>query len=185
MDHFVVDAPATATAGTAINLTVTAADAAGNTVTSYTGTILFSSSDTYATFAPSSYTFVSSDAGQKTFVGVAMLKAAGSLNPSDGVHGGISNTISVSAAAFGRLQILVPGETSVPGRRMSRYVRIALELHREHVVGLTSPGSARRSEPTSLSAAGIWPFMCAGRAPLAFEGVEDPVRRVDIRNAYR
>src|SRR5205814_9620598 len=43
--QFTVTAPASATAGTAISVTVTAKDARGNVATGYTGTVHFTSSD--------------------------------------------------------------------------------------------------------------------------------------------
>ena len=57
-------APASATAGTSFNVTVTAKDAYGNTATSYTGTVHFTSSDSAAVL-PGNYTFVSGDAGRQ------------------------------------------------------------------------------------------------------------------------
>ena len=117
LDHFVVSAPATATAGSAFDVTVTAVDAAGNTVTGYTGTITFSSTDAYAAFSPSSYTFLAGDYGTKTFTGGAILKAAGSqtVSVSDSSKSGTSAPIAVSAGAFAKLLILVPGEAAAPG----------------------------------------------------------------------
>ena len=46
--HFSVTAPSTATAGTAVSFTVTALDASNNVVTSYSGTVHFTSSDPQA-----------------------------------------------------------------------------------------------------------------------------------------
>ncbi|SPF55897.1 exported hypothetical protein [Candidatus Sulfopaludibacter sp. SbA4] len=46
--HFTVSAPASATAGTAFNFTVTALDSSGNTAAGYSGPVDFSSSDTAA-----------------------------------------------------------------------------------------------------------------------------------------
>ncbi len=43
--HFLVSAPSTATAGTAIMVAVTAQDPYGNTATSYGGTVHFTSTD--------------------------------------------------------------------------------------------------------------------------------------------
>jgi len=43
--HFSVTAPASATVGTAVNFTVTALDASNNLVTSYSGTVQFTSTD--------------------------------------------------------------------------------------------------------------------------------------------
>src|SRR5271155_5868210 len=46
--HFSVSAPASATAGTAFSITVTALNASSNTVTNYSGTVHFTSTDTQA-----------------------------------------------------------------------------------------------------------------------------------------
>ncbi|MDQ2965581.1 MAG: Ig-like domain-containing protein, partial [Chloroflexota bacterium] len=117
LDHFVVTAPATATAGSAIDVTVTAVDAAGNTVTGYTGTISFSSTDVYAAFSPSGYTFLAGDYGAKTFIAGATLKAAGSqtISVSGSSKNGTSGPIAVAAGPFAKLLILVPGEVWAPG----------------------------------------------------------------------
>ncbi|MBM4445430.1 MAG: hypothetical protein FJ020_09065, partial [Chloroflexi bacterium] len=56
----------TITAGVPFNITVTAYDSSDNVDTSYTGTVLFSSSDTAIDMTPS-YTFESGDAGTRTF----------------------------------------------------------------------------------------------------------------------
>ena len=65
--------PAT-TAGVAQSFTVTVRDAFGNSITGYTGTVTFSSSDVQAGL-PASYTFTAADAGVHTFT--ATLKTAG------------------------------------------------------------------------------------------------------------
>src|SRR5260370_29709675 len=54
--HFAISAPTTATAGTALRYTVAAEDAFNNTVTGYTGTVHFTSSDALAAF-PENSTF--------------------------------------------------------------------------------------------------------------------------------
>jgi hypothetical protein len=66
--------PSPTTAGAAHTFTVTAQDSSGNTVTTYTGTVHFTSSDTQATL-PANYTFVAGDMGVHTFT--ATLKTAG------------------------------------------------------------------------------------------------------------
>ena len=50
--HFSVVAPASVTAGTTFNFTVTALDATNATVTSYAGTVQFTSSDALAVRPP-------------------------------------------------------------------------------------------------------------------------------------
>jgi hypothetical protein len=67
--------PATVTAGTAFNLTVTVRDASGNVATFYNGTVSFTSSDAQA-ILPGSYTFNYLDQGVHTFT--VWLKTAGS-----------------------------------------------------------------------------------------------------------
>src|SRR5947208_3045494 len=52
--HFAVSAPASATAGSAFNFTVSALDAFNNTATSYAGTVHFTSSDGAATLPANS-----------------------------------------------------------------------------------------------------------------------------------
>ena len=115
--HFAVSAPASATAGTAFNTTVTALDASGNKVGSYTGTITFSSTDPHAAFSPSNYTFTAADHGSKAFTSGATLNIPGTrtVTASAGALTGTSSSIAVSAGPFMKLQILVPGETADPG----------------------------------------------------------------------
>ena len=96
--HFSVTAPATATAGTAFNFTVTALDASNNTATTYTGTAHFTSTDGQAVL-PANSTLTN---GTGTFS--ATLKTAGSqtIRATDTVTAsitGTSNSINVSSAA--------------------------------------------------------------------------------------
>ncbi len=68
IDNFLLTGvPASATAGTSFNFTVTARDANNNTKTDYTGQIHFATSDSGAVTLPSDYTFVSGDLGTKQF----------------------------------------------------------------------------------------------------------------------
>jgi hypothetical protein len=79
VDHFVVstDAANPDIAGTPFDLTVTAVDANGNTVTGYTGTVAFSSADPYGASLPPSYPFQPGDQGSATFYGQTALYTAG------------------------------------------------------------------------------------------------------------
>src|SRR5207253_733418 len=98
--------PSKTIAGVAQNFRVTAQDQYGNTATSYTGTVTFSSSDSQAVF-PTDYTFTATDAGIHMFS--ATLKTAGSqsLTAKDMVNAGvISSTqsgITVNPAATTQL----------------------------------------------------------------------------------
>jgi hypothetical protein len=91
LDHFTMSAPATATAGVLFTVTVTAKDAANNTITNYAGTINFQSGDGQAAL-PANYTFVAGDAGVHTFTNSVTLGTAGSQAVS--VH----DTVATSAA---------------------------------------------------------------------------------------
>jgi Big-like domain-containing protein/List-Bact-rpt repeat protein len=97
--HFLVTAPATATAGTPINFTLTAQDAANNTATSYTGTVHFTSTDGAATL-PANATLTN---GVGNFQ--ALLKTVGpqTITAADTVTAsvtGTSNSIAVSATSI-------------------------------------------------------------------------------------
>ena len=60
---FTVTAPASATAGTAFTVTVTAKNGSNATITGYVGTVHFTSSDPGSPVLPADYTFVSGDNG--------------------------------------------------------------------------------------------------------------------------
>ena len=99
--HYSVSAPATAVAGSAFNVTVTALNDSGNPVTGYTGTVHFTSSDAQA-ILPSDYTFTSGDAGVHTFsvtlktVGAQSITATGTT---DGLTGSATGILVSPAAA--------------------------------------------------------------------------------------
>src|SRR5207237_757136 len=86
--HFAVSGPASTTAGSAFNFTVTALDAGNNTATNYIGTVQFTSSDGQAVL-PANSTLSN---GVGTFS--ATLKTAGNqtLTATDTVSGGIAGT---------------------------------------------------------------------------------------------
>jgi hypothetical protein len=69
--QLVLSGPSSVSAGTAFSVTATAEDAYGNTATSYTGTVHFSSTDAKA-ILPADYTFSSADQGTHTFSGLKL-----------------------------------------------------------------------------------------------------------------
>jgi hypothetical protein len=96
--HFSVTGPAMATVGTAFDITVTALDASNNTVTSYSGTAHFTSSDAQADLPPNSM-LANGSAELAT-----ALKTVGSqtVTATDTVTAsitGASNSINISGAA--------------------------------------------------------------------------------------
>jgi len=123
LDHFTISAPASATAGSSFgSVIVTAYDAGNNVMTSYTGQIYFTSSDSQAVLpytSVSKYTFVSGDNGVHTFSGFT-LKTAGSqtITVTDGsVYATDSITVNPGAASklvytAGTSQTLIAGQVS-------------------------------------------------------------------------
>ncbi len=107
--------PSPTTAGAAHSFTVAAKDAYGNSVTSYLGTVHFTSSDAQAVL-PSNYKFKSADAGVHTFS--ATLKTAGlrSVTATDTQLSSMTGSqagIAVNAAAASKVLITGPGTVSV------------------------------------------------------------------------
>ena len=103
-NHFVVTTTASdpQVAGTPFSVTVTVQDAYNNTVTTYGGTIHFTSSDPQATL-PRNYTFLSTDQGVHTFVGGAILRTGGSQTiTARSTTGGVTGmaTVNVAVAHF-------------------------------------------------------------------------------------
>ena len=110
--HFFVSAtPGTTTAGNALNFVVTALDAGGKTATGYTGTVVFSSTDSAANL-PASTTLTS---GVGTYA--ATLKTAGSqtLIATDAATTtltGSSNGVTVYPAIASQFAITAPTSTT-------------------------------------------------------------------------
>src|SRR5713226_3490771 len=114
--HYSVTAPASATAGTAFSITVTALDQFNNTAKSYTGTVHFTSSDAQAVL-PANYTFVAGDNGVHTFTNLTTLKTSGNqtVTGTDTVTAsitGTSATIVVSAAAATHYTVVAPASAT-------------------------------------------------------------------------
>jgi hypothetical protein len=101
--------PSTTQSGVAHDLTVTAKDAYGNTVTNYNGTVHLSSNDGQADFSPNDYTFdPNADAGVHTFT--VTLKTAGSARSIKVDSGGVQVTqgpIAVTPAAAVSFRLMV------------------------------------------------------------------------------
>ena len=88
----------------------------------YLGTISFSTTDQYAGFQHPTYTFTAGDGGTRTLTAQLTFKTAAiqTVSVIDGSLSGTSGAVTVGAGPFARLQILLPGETSVPGSSSGR-----------------------------------------------------------------
>jgi hypothetical protein len=101
--QFSVSSPATATAGVALPVTVTARDQYGNVATGFTGTVTLTSSDGQAGL-PADYTFVAADNG--VHVLDVTLKTAGPQSVTAGAAGltaGTRDSITVVAGVASQL----------------------------------------------------------------------------------
>ncbi len=120
--HLVVTAPATATAGTPISLGVTALDQYGNTVTGYTGTVEFTSTDTVAALPGNSLLTkgVGSFSATMKTAGSQIVRATDAATPS---ITGTTSAIAVSPGAANRF-VLTGGGTATAGSPFSFTVTV-------------------------------------------------------------
>jgi hypothetical protein len=95
--HFQISAPSSVSKGARFSLTLTVEDAYGNVVTSYVGTVHFSSSDGSATL-PMDYTFTAADAGVHTFVNKIILRKRGTqtITVTDTLDGSLTGSDSLT-----------------------------------------------------------------------------------------
>jgi hypothetical protein len=96
------------TAGVAGTLTVTAQDAYGNTVPSYTGTVVFSSSDAQAVL-PAAYTFTASDSGAHSFTVTLNTAGTQTLTVTDNANSFIATQGGITVIAAAASQFVVAG----------------------------------------------------------------------------
>ena len=99
-----VSAPATATAGSAVSVTVSGADAYGNATTNYTGTVSLTSSDGQAAL-PAPHAYTGGDAGTHVFPVTLKTAGAQTVSASDGSISGVSGSVAVSPAAAASLTL--------------------------------------------------------------------------------
>jgi subtilase family serine protease len=109
--HFSVTAPSGATAGTPVNVTVTALDVNGNPATGYTGTVHFTSSDT-AAILPADYTFTLSDAGIHTFAVTFKTTGTQTVTVTDKAASSVTGSASVSVSPAPSNTLVVSGYAS-------------------------------------------------------------------------
>jgi hypothetical protein len=116
--HFVVSAPAAATAGTAISFTVAAEDQFNNTATGYTGTVSFTSTDTNASTKLPASTPLTAGAG--TFSATLTTAGTKTITATDNNTSGVTGTITgtsgnVTITAIGATHFLVTAPAATAG----------------------------------------------------------------------
>lgn len=120
--HFLVVAPANATAGQSVNVTVTAQDAANATATSYAGTVHITSSDAGAVL-PANATLVN---GTGTFAVTFTTSGNQTVTATDTVTASIngSDTVSVAAGAPKQMKVSPPPAGTQAGQAFSFTVTV-------------------------------------------------------------
>jgi DNA/RNA endonuclease G (NUC1)/fibronectin type 3 domain-containing protein len=145
--HFSVTAPANVTSGTAFNVTVTALDAANITVTSYTGTVHFTSSS--AGSLPADYTFVAGDNGAHSFSTTLTSTGAQSITATDG---GITGSANTTVAAPPATHFSVTAPANVTSGAPFNVTVTALDASNATVPGYTGTVHFTSSSSGSLPA---------------------------------
>jgi hypothetical protein len=136
--HFSVSTSATATAGTALSVTVTALDPFNNTATSYTGTVHFTSSDPQAVLPPD-FPFGAGDNGVHTFAGSVTLETPGNQT----VTASDTKTASITGTSGPVAVSLVVPKFPVGSGAPLILVTTARVKHRVQVRVLNADGSLR------------------------------------------
>ncbi len=167
-----ISAPATATAGTAVSVTVAARDAAGNVAPSYGGTVAFSSTDGKSPVLPADYTFTAADAGVHTFVGV-VLKDAGTSTISvvDRVDTSISATSGSIVVAPGAATQLVVAAPSSATSGTAFDVTVTAQDAFANPASAYTGGVAFTSTDSAAVLPGSYTFTAADAGVHAFTGV--------------
>ncbi|MCU1296130.1 MAG: Kelch motif [Acidobacteriaceae bacterium] len=166
---FVVSAPASATAGTPISVTVTAQDSNGNTAAGYTGTVKFTlgTTDASATL-PTNYTFVSGDAGVHSFTNGFTLAKAGSqtviaTDTATATITGTSGNITVGGGTPSKLVFGQPSSNAFAGSQISPPVTVLIQDQFGNATNSTAnvtiaigtnPSSGTLGGTTTVAAAG-------------------------------
>jgi hypothetical protein len=110
--HLSLTGPASSTAGVPFSVTVTALDASNAIVSSYAGTVHFTSSS--AGTLPADYTFASGDAGTHSFSVTLTTTGTQTINVSDGAISGSTNiTVNTPAPTTTHVSIAAPSSVNV------------------------------------------------------------------------
>jgi len=160
--RLVVSAPATANLGTAFNFTVTAQDLFGNTATSYTGTVNFTSSDGSATLpAPSTLTNgVGTLSATLRTAGTQTITAADLVNAISGTSGNIAVLGPAPTVTVG----FSPGTVEVFGASTTTLTLTVTNPNAFAVTGLALSDNL----PAGLTADSYSSFTCQGNIGSSF-----------------
>jgi uncharacterized repeat protein (TIGR02543 family) len=139
------------TAGTAGAITVTAQDGSGNTITTYGGTVHFTSTDSQASL-PANYTFVSGDHGTHTFTATLKTSGSQSITATDTIANTITGTqsgIIINSAKASQIRVetvangtgaVVPAQNVASGSSITVYA-VTRDQYGNFVAGATGSWS--------------------------------------------
>jgi hypothetical protein len=164
----ITSAPPSSTAGSAISITVTAEDAAGNTATTYAGSVSITSSDG-AAILPTASTLTS---GVKTFS--VTLKTAGSktVTADDGTFTSSAATVTVNPGAYDVTQSTVVASIS------------SVNSGGTLTATLTAKDSSGNSSPTGLPAIVSIAFTSTSVGGTGTYGASTRHENVDLHSAF-
>lgn len=108
-NHMVLGAPANATAGSSFTVTISVRDGNGNLATGYSGTVVPASSDSRASFTPSS---VSVAGGTGSFTATLLTAGGQTVSASDTSGLGSSASVAIAAASPVRLWVGAPSSVN-------------------------------------------------------------------------
>jgi hypothetical protein len=163
-------ATTTTTAGAAQTFTVTVLNADGSIDTSYTGTVLFTSSDARAVL-PANYTFTTADAGMHTFSATLKTAGAQSITVSDTTNASLSSTdrnITVNSAAASKF--IIAAQSSVQAGVAFGLTMIVEDAYGNVVTGYTGTVHFSSSDHKSTLPAS-YTFTAADRGIHTFTGL--------------
>jgi streptogramin lyase len=172
-NHFQVSAATSTTAGTPFSVTITALDPVGRTVTDYTGTVHFTSSDLQATL-PDTYTFTAGDNGTHTFSNGVTLVTPGSqtvtaTDTANNITGSATVTVTASTTTVDHLFLSAPN-TVVAGSAFDLVVA-AVDAQGQVVPGYTGTVSFTSTDPYLAGLPANYTFTPSDSGTHTFAGV--------------
>jgi hypothetical protein len=164
-----VSAPARVTAGAAFNITVTALDAFGNTVTSYTGTVHFTSNDPQATL-PADATLTN---GVGTFSVTLATAGSQTVTATDTANNTItgSATVNVVPAVLDHFRVTtsVDGGSTVAGTPFDVTVT-AQDVYGNTVTGYQGTVTFTSADPYGATLPSPYTFQASDQGMATFAG---------------
>ncbi len=145
--------PSAANAGAALPFTLTALDPSNHPVTSYTGTVHFSSTDSGASSViPADYTFTPADGGVHVFTSGAVLVTSGvqTLTAFDTAFNALNGSASVLVQPAALAHFSVSAPTGVLPNTAFDFTVMALDRFGNTITGYTGTVGFASSDPQAL-----------------------------------